>query len=129
MFLSEDPGLHRLASAGDRNRPNDRPRRMARGILVAELRSRGCDLRCSAGDRAALATDNDACSAESTSLHMQNVRVSPRASGKTRRNVVQMWCAQLGCSTREAFNSSRRRDLVILWSGRRDSNPRPSPWQ
>jgi len=50
--------------------------------------------------------------------------------GKSSANVVQMWCTAPLDAPREAdFSPSYGRDLDFLWSGRRDSNPRPSPWQ
>jgi len=43
---------------------------------------------------------------------------------------VQMWCAALLKSPpRGQFGPSHGHYLDFLWSGRRDSNPRPSPWQ
>jgi hypothetical protein len=49
---------------------------------------------------------------------------------KSQENVVQMWCATVPDAPREAdFGLSHRHDLDFLSSGRRDSNPRPSPWQ
>jgi hypothetical protein len=49
---------------------------------------------------------------------------------KSLANVVQMWCAAPLDAPRGAdFSPSHVRDLDFLWSGRRDSNPRPSPWQ
>jgi len=51
-----------------------------------------------------------------------------RLSGGTLQ--VQMWCAAPLDAPRGAdFSPSHVRDLDFLWSGRRDSNPRPSPWQ
>ena len=50
--------------------------------------------------------------------------------GKSSANVVQMWCtASLDAPRGTDFSPSRGRDLDFLLSGRRDSNPRPSPWQ
>ena len=44
--------------------------------------------------------------------------------------MVQMWCtAPLDAPRGADFGPSHGRDLDFLWSGRRDSNPRPSPWQ
>src|ERR1039458_2932972 len=41
-----------------------------------------------------------------------------------------MWCtAPLDAPRGADFSPSHGRDLDFLWSGRRDSNPRPSPWQ
>src|ERR1700683_1597871 len=41
-----------------------------------------------------------------------------------------MWCGPLSPALiRAGFNPSTRPDLGFFWSGRRDSNPRPSPWQ
>jgi len=56
---------------------------------------------------------------------------SPAAiGGKSSANVVQMWCtAPLAAPRGADFSPSHGRDLDFLWSGRRDSNPRPSPWQ
>src|ERR1039458_10186974 len=50
--------------------------------------------------------------------------------GKSSADVVQMWCtAPLDAPRGADFSPSHGRDLDFLWSGRRDSNPRPSPWQ
>ena len=56
---------------------------------------------------------------------------SPGAIGeKSSANVVQMWCAAPLDAPRGAdLSPSHIPDLDFLWSGRRDSNPRPSPWQ
>jgi hypothetical protein len=52
------------------------------------------------------------------------------ASRKRPENVVQMWCGAVPEAPREAeFDLSHRPDQDVSWSGRRDSNPRPSPWQ
>jgi hypothetical protein len=64
----------------------------------------------------------------------QQARMS-RAISKTKvsrspEKVVQMWCIALADATREAdLDPSQRHYLDFIWSGRRDSNPRPSPWQ
>ena len=41
-----------------------------------------------------------------------------------------MWCAAVpNAPPEDNFDAAYRHYLDILWSGRRDSNPRPSPWQ
>ena len=53
---------------------------------------------------------------------MSNLRLH-FLSVATRKSRLRRW---MGFS---APTPSHRRDLDFLWSGRRDSNPRPQPWQ
>ena len=58
------------------------------------------------------------------------IKGSTAPGRKRSENVVQMWCGAVPEAPREAeIDPSNRPDLDFYRSGRRDSNPRPSPWQ
>ena len=98
-------------------------------------RSNGTSTRCSPGEYLSwCSTNREPISAvdhrhcrDSTGFviirRIENVRI-------TRFLVVRMWYIPPSDASRGAdFDPSHRRDLDFLWSGRRDSNPRPQPWQ
>src|ERR1035441_8646008 len=67
---------------------------------------------------------------EAATLTRENNGSPAAIGGKSSADVVQMWCtAPLDAPRGADFSPSHGRDLDFLWSGRRDSNPRPSPWQ
>jgi hypothetical protein len=94
--------------------------RLARARLGAFSRAATTDAKCIAGP----------CQRDMRSLRASIFRWHPSGVSGFGTRRVRMWCKPPSETVQWAgFGPSHRRYLDFLWSGRRDSNPRPSPWQ